>query len=178
MSYNCKLFPCGGKMNIKLNFWVDVSIFAIFLVAMEPRATGITIHEWFTTAAVGTLIVHFVLHWDWFMKLTSRFFVKLFHSSRLNYLLSIALFLGFITLMVSGFMISRSVMPSLGFVVDARGAWGKIHDLSANLTLLLIAIHVGLRWDWIWAAFKRIFVEPFVKVRKNADQVLTDEDGI
>ncbi|MCC7119783.1 MAG: DUF4405 domain-containing protein [Anaerolineales bacterium] len=165
-------------MKIKLNFWIDVAILCIFLVAMEPGASGVFIHEWLTTSAVAILIVHFVLHWEWFMTLTARFFVKLWHSSRLNYLLSIALFLGFATLMVSGFAISEKVLPTLGVELAGRGAWKRIHDLSANLTLLIIALHIGLRWEWVWAAFKKIFVAPFVKERKADSPVLIEEDGL
>src|SRR5512147_1572727 len=119
-------------MNTKLNFWIDIAIFAGFMVAMEPRSTGISIHEWFTVAAVGTLIVHFVLHWDWFMGLTSRFFAKLFHSSRLNYVIAIAIFIGFTSLMVSGLMISEHVVPYFGLHPQTRHAWKSIHELAAN----------------------------------------------
>ena len=164
-------------MNIKLNFWIDVATFTGFMIAMEPRATGITIHEWFTVSAVGTLIVHFVLHWDWFIRLTSRFFVKLFHSSRLNYLLAIAIFIGFTSIIVSGLMISEHFVPSLGFHTGARYGWRRIHDLAANLTLLLVAVHVALRWEWVKAAFIRLIVAPFRKTAK-ADPVLTEEDGM
>jgi len=164
-------------MNTKLNFWIDVAIFAGFMVAMEPHSTGISVHEWFTVAAAGTLIVHFVLHWDWFIRLTSRFFVKLFHSSRLNYLIAIAIFLGFIAIMVSGIMISENVVPALGLHPAGRFAWRRIHDLAANLTFLLVAVHVALRWEWVKAAFIRLFVTPFRKT-KRADPVLTEEDGM
>ena len=164
-------------MNIKLNFWIDVATFLGFMVAMEPHSTGITVHEWFTVSAVGTLIVHFVLHWDWFIRLTSHFFVKLFHSSRLNYLVAIAIFIGFVTIMTSGLMISESFVPSLGLHPAARFAWRRIHDLAANLTLLLVAVHVALRWEWIKAAFTRLIVGPFRKT-KEVDPVLLDEDGM
>jgi hypothetical protein len=164
-------------MNTKLNFWIDIATFIGFMVAMEPRSTGVSIHEWFTVAAVGTLIVHFVLHWDWFIRLTSRFLVKLFHSSRLNYLLAIAIFIGFTSIMVSGLMISEHVVPTLGLQPAGRFAWRRIHDLAANLTFLLVAVHVALRWEWVTAAFVRLVVAPFRKTRK-ADPVLTEEDGI
>jgi hypothetical protein len=167
----------GGQLNTKLNFWIDVAIFAGFMVAMEPRSTGITIHEWFTVAAVGTLIVHFVLHWDWFIRLSTRFFAKLFHSSRLNYLVAIAIFFGFISIMVSGFMISEHFIPSLGLHPQVRYAWRRIHDLAANLTLLLVAVHVALRWEWVKAAFLRLVVAPFRKINRP-DPVLTEEDGM
>jgi cytochrome b len=164
-------------MNVKLNFWIDVAVFLGFMVAMEPRATGLTIHEWFTVAAVGTLIVHFVLHWDWFIRLTSHFAVKLFHSSRLNYLIAIIIFLGFIALMVSGMMISEHFVPALGLHPRTRGGWKSIHELAANLTLVLVAVHVALRWEWVKAAFIRLIVTPFRKLQSN-DSVLTDEDGM
>ena len=163
-------------MNVKLNFWIDVIAFAGFMIALEPHFTGETIHEWFTIAAMGTLIVHFVLHWDWFVRLSSHFFVRIFHSSRLNYLIAIAIFLGFISIMVSGLMISEHLMPALGFHFKARHAWQRIHELASNLTLLLVAIHVGLRWEWIQAAFMRLFVEPLRKTSK-ARPVLLEEDG-
>lgn len=164
-------------MNTKLNFWIDIATFIGFMIAMEPRSTGISVHEWFTVAAVGTLIVHFVLHWDWFIRLTSRFVVKLFHSSRLNYLIAIAIFTGFTTIMVSGLMISEHFVPTLGLHPEGRFAWRRIHDLAANLSFLLVAVHVALRWEWVKAAFMRLVVAPFRKTKK-ADPILTEEDGI
>lgn len=164
-------------MNVKLNFWIDVATFTGFMVAMQPGSTGTTIHEWFTMAAVGTLIVHFVLHWDWFMRLTSRFFAKLFHSSRLNYVMAVLIFLGFISIIVSGLMISQHFMPFWGFQLDSRYAWRRIHSLAANLTLVLVAIHVALRWEWLKAAFMRLIVDPFKRTKK-VDPVLLEEDGM
>jgi cytochrome b len=165
-------------MNVKLNFWIDIATFLGFMVALQPGLTGTTVHEWFTMAAVGTLIVHFVLHWDWFMRLTSRYFVKLYHSSRLNYLMAILIFLGFTSIIVSGLMISQHFMPFWGFNFDSRFAWRRIHSLAANLTLVLVAIHVAMRWEWVKAAFMRLIVEPFRKTTQKADAVLFEEDGM
>jgi hypothetical protein len=164
-------------MSIKLNFWIDTAIFTGFMIAMEPHFTGETIHEWFTVAAAGTLLVHFVLHWDWFVRLTSRFFVRVFHSSRLNYLIAVAIFLGFLSIMLSGLLISDSFVPALGIRFEARHAWRRIHELASELTLILVAVHVALRWDWIQAAFLRILVEPFRNTKK-VDPVLLEEDGL
>jgi hypothetical protein len=152
-------------MNIKLNFWIDLACFLGFLVALEPRLTGTSIHEWFTLAAAGTLIVHFILHWDWFLRVSGRFFTKLFHSSRLNYVLAILIFVGFITIMTSGLMISESVLPFFGFERASGFAWRSIHDAASNLTLLLVAIHVALRWDWVKSAFVRVLVTPFKQTK-------------
>lgn len=63
------------KLNpIKTNLWVDVVIFLAFLLALDPRTTGIAIHEWLSLAAAGAAIVHLLLHWQWIVEVTRRFF--------------------------------------------------------------------------------------------------------
>lgn len=49
----------------KLNFLIDIIIFTAFLVAMDPRLTGIAIHEWLSIAFGAAIIVHLLLHWQW-----------------------------------------------------------------------------------------------------------------
>jgi hypothetical protein len=166
------------EMNVKLNFWIDLACFAGFLVALEPRLTGVSIHEWFTLAAAGTLIVHFLLHWDWFFRISARYFDKLFHSSRLNYLLAILIFIGFVTIITSGLMISESVLPFFGLEHARNLAWRRIHDLASNLTLMLVAVHVALRWDWVKAAFNRVLIQPFKRAngKLRTDPALAEDE--
>jgi len=147
--------------SLKTNFWLDLFIFAGFLAALQPRMTGIAIHEWFTLAATATLIIHVILHWDWVVGITKKFFSNLFHVSRLNYIVNFLLFLGFITVITSGLAISRSVLPAFGLQIDASRTWRGIHNLSANLTLLLVAVHFALHWSWVKNTFTRLFVKPF-----------------
>ena len=146
---------------LKTNFWLDLFIFAGFLVALQPRMTGIAIHEWFTLAATATLIIHVILHWDWVVGVTKNFFSNFFHVSRLNYIVNLLLFVGFITVITSGLAISRSVLPTFGLRIDASRTWRSIHNLSSNLTLLLVAAHFALHWSWVKNTFNRLFVKPF-----------------
>jgi cytochrome b len=147
--------------SLKINFWLDAFIFAGFLVALQPRMTGIPIHEWFTLAAMATLILHVLLHWDWVVGITKKFFSNLFHISRLNYLVDGLLFMGIIVVITSGLVISRSVLPTFGLQITASRSWREIHNLSSNLTLLLIALHFALHWSWVKNTFNRLFVKPF-----------------
>jgi len=146
---------------LKTNFWLDLFIFAGFLVALQPRMTGIAIHEWFTLAATATLIIHVILHWDWVVGVTKKFFSNFFHVSRLNYIVNLLLFVGFITVITSGLAISRSVLPTFGLQIDASRTWREIHNLSSNLTSLLVAVHFALHWSWVKNTFNRLFVKPF-----------------
>lgn len=148
-------------MSLKLNFAIDLAAFLGFLLALEPRMTGTPIHEWFTLAFAGALVVHLLIHWDWVINITRRFFNNPLHVTRLNYVLAALIFIGFIIIITSGLMISESVLPLLGISRPQGFAWRQIHELASNLTLLLVAIHFGLHWDWIKNAVRRLFIAPF-----------------
>lgn len=159
---------------LKTRFWLDVINFIGFLIALEPHFTGESLHEWITMSAVATLIVHFLFHWDWFLQITARFSKNIFHISRLNYIIAILGFIGFTTIITSGLMISRSFLPTFGLHVDATRGWKSIHELAANLTLAVIALHFALHWDWVRNTFVRIFVDPFRKRKSKGKAEAVD----
>ncbi|HNK64355.1 MAG TPA: DUF4405 domain-containing protein [Anaerolineales bacterium] len=161
---------------LRTRFWIDVFIFGGFLIALEPHSTGTPLHEWLTLSAFSVLIVHFLFHWEWFLRTTTKFFQNLFHISRLNYVLAIVVFVGFITIITSGLMISESVSPTIGLYLDAGRGWGKIHELAANLTLLAVALHFALHWDWIRNTFVKIILDPlFGRKSQNVVQEATHD---
>ena len=147
-------------MSQKTNLFVDISILAGFLVAFEPSLTGITVHEWFTLAFGSVLVVHLLLHWDWVVQVTRKFFRNLFHSSRLNYILNLALLVDFVTIMLSGVMISRSVLATFGLQRASSPAWRFLHSSATDISLLLIGLHIALHWKWILSTSKRYLFAP------------------
>lgn len=140
---------------MKTNLYVDLGIFAAFLVVFEPALTGVTIHEWFSLAFAAAIVVHLLLHWNWIVSVTVKFFRKLWHTSRLNYVLNVLLLAAFVAIMLSGIMISRSVAPVLGLQLGEAREWRFIHSSAANFSLLLLGLHVALHWKWIVSALKR-----------------------
>jgi hypothetical protein len=147
-------------MSTKTNLLVDTAILAAFLVAFEPALTGIAVHEWLSVAFAGTLILHMVLHWDWVVNITIRFFRKLFHASRLNYIVDFVLLVAFVMVMLSGILISRSVLTVLGIQLAASPTWRFLHSTSADLVLWMVGLHFALHWKWIVSTCKRYVVDP------------------
>ena len=65
----------GRKWNLpKVNFLLDFFVFISFLLAIDPRSTGISIHEWLSIACSAAIVTHLVLHWDWTVAVVKRFF--------------------------------------------------------------------------------------------------------
>lgn len=131
----------------KLNLFLDIGLAAAFAVAMEEHFTGLQIHEWLGLFFGAIILVHIVLHWNWIVSITRQFFRKLFHESRLNYVLNVALFVDMVAVVVTGILISRT----LGLSVDRtlNGTMEPLHRMTSYLVLILIAAHVALHWKWI-----------------------------
>lgn len=144
-----------SKSQTKVKLVLDLIIFFIFLIAMDPRSSGIAIHEWLATSAIAALVVHLLLSWDWIVNITRRFVGKVNSISRINYILNWLLFIDGTIIMLSGFMISESLLPYLGIHVSSGFAWRRIHDISANFFLLLLGAHTALHWSWIVDTSKR-----------------------
>ncbi|PWH16552.1 MAG: hypothetical protein DDG59_09300 [Anaerolineae bacterium] len=152
------------------NFLLDLLIFIAALIAFEPRLTGIPVHEWLSLALGITLTVHLLWHWDWMLNVGKRYFKRLFHISRLKFFVDLLFLVAFITVLLSGLLISRSILPLFGIQTEHRSIWRPLHSLSADLSLLFLAIHLGLNWDWIVCTLKRYLWTP---LRRGFSSLLT-----
>ena len=154
------------KSQTKAKLWIDLFIFIVFLVAMDPRSTGIAIHEWLTIASMAAMMTHLLLNWQWIVEVTRRFFKKLANRPRINYILNLVLFIDGVLIMLTGIMISESVIPGLGIQLPRGFAWRSLHDTTANLFVILLGLHTALHWDWIVSAVKRYVLKPFGHTQK------------
>lgn len=159
---------------------IDAAIFLAFLIALDPHWTGIAIHEWLSIAGTAVVIVHLLLHWDWIVEVTGRFFSKLNGNTRLNWIINAVFFVDFVVIMLSGFFISESALPLLGIATDHHNRfWGQMHDLSANLSLLILGLHVAIHWKWIVSTIKRYILRPVAGLfgRPVAAQPAVESEG-
>lgn len=148
----------------KTKLWLDIIIFVAFLVTMDPRSSGIAIHEWLSLAMLAALTLHLLLSWDWIINISQRFMGKLGTQNRINYILNWLLFIDGTLLIVSGVMISEVAMPFLGIRLPEGFAWRRLHDMSANLGLLMLGLHTALHWSWIVNTFSRYLVQPAARL--------------
>jgi hypothetical protein len=126
------------------NLIVDTVIFLIFLVVEAPQFSGLPIHEWLGIAIGAGVLTHVLLHWQWIIEISRRFFGKAQLLARVNYVLNLLLFVAVTTIIFSGLMISKTVVP-----VAENGMWRVVHTTVASIFIGLIALHVALHWQWV-----------------------------
>jgi hypothetical protein len=159
----------------KTKFWLDILIFIAFLIAMDPHSSGISVHEWLSLAMIGAMVAHLLFNWDWIVQVSSRFFSGVGAQNRVNYILNWLFFIDGTMVTLSGVMISEAALPALGIQLPAGFAWRGLHDVSANLGLLLLGIHTALHWNWIVGAFRRRLIQPLAglfSTRRKEDAAL------
>src|SRR5512145_740987 len=141
-----------------VNLSIDVAIFGAFLIAMAPRLSGNTIHEWLSIAFGAAIVIHLLLHWQWLVAVTKRFFGKEPWLVQINYLLNSLLFIDMTLIIFTGLMISEAALPLLGIHVAPGGMWRRLHSLSANVAVFLVGLHTAFHWQWIVGSVKRKFI--------------------
>lgn len=147
-------------MSTKTNLILDTTIFAAFLAVSNPHLTGNTVHEWLSLSFAAAIVTHLLLHWNWLIRVGGEFFKKLFHQSRLNFVVDALFFIAMTGAMFSGLMISKSILSTLGIQLDAGRSWKSIHSLTSDASIILLGIHFALHWKWVVMNIGRYIVNP------------------
>lgn len=146
---------------MRSRFWVvlDSSMLLLFVVLQAWRLTGVILHEWLAVALIGGLLAHLLLHWSWVETRSRRIRAPRSGRARVNYALNLTLFLSAGAAMVSGFMISKVVLPLHPSPVEYV-KWHSLHDGSSKVALVCVGLHLALNWNLMIAALRN-----FVKRR-------------
>jgi cytochrome b len=163
------------------NLLVDTAIFAGFLLATDPHATGQTIHEWLGVAFGAAIIVHLLLHWKWIVNVVRRFFSKLPGQVRINAVLNSLLFVAMTLIIFSGIMISKVVLSTFGLEGQHDGIWRVVHSTATNVALIIVGLHVALHWKWIVGTLKRYVWQPLGiphYVRNDTAVTIKEQGGV
>jgi hypothetical protein len=162
----------GFRNALKL-FLVDMTLLVVFLLVMNVPLTGIAIHEWLGIAIGVAAITHLVQHGDWIATTTKRIIERTSFRNQLNYWMMVALFFGFVTIIVSGVVISEAALPWLGITTKASTFWLWLHLVSVNWVMALTAVHVAMNWKWIASTTVRVYkklarLPPVASARSSA----------
>lgn len=153
----------GRRLNrTKTDLMVDAAIFVAFLIAGAPKLSGLAVHEWLGVALGAGILTHLLLHWQWIVGITQKFFGRVSGMARINYLLDLALFVDMVVLIFSGLAISKIAMPALGVQLAEGGAWKMLHHTTADAAVMIVGLHVALHWSWIVKTGKKYLVSPIV----------------
>jgi hypothetical protein len=128
---------------------IDSIMFGVFIVTTAPQFTGISLHEWLGLGLAGITVVHLVRNWDWLVATVNKLLSLGTVHNKTSIILNIVLFVLFTLLTYSGIAISESVMPWLGITWLDNADWRMLHNLFSNLTVVAMAAHVALHWNWI-----------------------------
>ncbi|WP_165170054.1 DUF4405 domain-containing protein [Adlercreutzia sp. ZJ242] len=120
---------------------LDVLMLVAYLVAANPVMTGIPLHEYLGLGVFVVMAVHIALSAG-----------GLVGHGRWGYLaLNVVLLVSLAVCMVSGVMVSGTVLPALGLYATGYFFWDPLHALSAKVLLAALLVHLVLRGPVVWA---------------------------
>jgi hypothetical protein len=155
------------SLRTRIDALLDTALLLAFGVAFTFSFTGLTIHEWFGLAFGFALLIHLTLHWDWVVRIT-RGMLSITGRRRLIWVVNFLLMLDLTLCIASGILISEVAIPSLGIhLARVGGYWTSLHASTADVAIVLIAVHIGLDWRWIVTVGRRMTRGSISTVRRH-----------
>ena len=140
------------KKNI-VRLIVDVIMAVLLLMMLSYRLVSPSFHEIGGLVVFGLFLIHIALSWKWVVAVTGKLFGKQIPwRTRLMYLLDVLLLLTVATIILSGDMISKTILIQ---VSGGNFNWRTLHYFATALALLLAGVHIGLHWPF----FKKLFAK-------------------
>lgn len=137
--------------NLIIKMTLDVVMTALMLVAMAYRITGDLAHEIVGISLFAMFAAHNILNRTWYRSIWGgKYTVRRALNTAVNLLLIIVM----TVLMVTGILISRNIFTFLPISGDF--AVRQIHTLAAWWGLILIGVHLGMHWEMILGAARKM----------------------
>ena len=141
-------------MRARASFVLDASLFVVFCGLNVVPLTGLMIHEWIGLAFAWAALTHLLLSWNWIISATRNLLKSASARNVVNYGVNFSLFAAMIILILSGVMISRHALPTMGAHIEENVRWVRLHSAATNYAIGLTGFHVAMNWDWIYAMLR------------------------
>lgn len=136
-----------------IHLWIDMGLFAGFLLAFWLDLTRLELHQWLGVALAVLSVYHLLLHQKWVEAVSERFFGHTSRQARHFYLLDTLLMAGFTLISATGLLISSW----LNLPLEETSILREMHVWSAIATAGLVVLKLGLHSSWIVQALRRSF---------------------
>ncbi|MGM9559496.1 DUF4405 domain-containing protein [Anaerovibrio slackiae] len=142
------------KMIAKICVDTAMTVMLLFLMAYEM--IGQTAHEWLGISIFVLFVIHHVLNRKWCSSLLKGRYT-LFRIWQTALILGV--FLTMLGSMISGIIISRSVLSFLP--ISGGQSFGRnLHMISAYWGFALMSLHLGLHWNMMMGMAKKTVKKP------------------
>lgn len=130
--------------------FIDFAMLSCFLLLFALPATGVLTHEVLGSFLFVLFLLHNALNYRWYKVLFKGRYGR---ERVLRSAVNAALLIMFLTSVLSGAAISRSLFKFIG---GGGFALHKLHVCSAHWVLLFMAVHLGFHASMISSALKKL----------------------
>jgi hypothetical protein len=125
------------------------------------QTTGMAFHEYVGLGIYLLFIIHLVYNYKWIKNVSKRIFDKsLGMRIKVMYAVDLLLLVAFLLIGLSGIMISHII-----FHLEKMPLWRQVHTVGSAISVILLAVHIGLHGNMIINAIKSKIKIPFVAVK-------------
>lgn len=148
-----------------IHLLVDAFLLVSFILLNNMRSTGKSLHEILGVAIGVSILIHLILHW----KMIAGYFKKIFKKPDfmpiLRLVVNVALCACLFAIIITGLMMSHTLLPSLGIQVGRAGREIEmIHKQVTHFTIYILGLHLLLQWKWYICVIKRLIIKPIASL--------------
>jgi hypothetical protein len=130
---------------------IDFAMVVLLSCAYAYRIINDVAHEWIGISVFVLFVVHNAINWRWYK---SSFKGKYTLRRTIAAIVNITLLFTMATLLVTGLLQSRTALAFLHLPGDM--ALRQAHTSAAYWGLVLIAVHIGMHWEMIMTAMRKM----------------------
>jgi hypothetical protein len=136
-----------------LKFILDLVMAVVIALFFKKNVLTLTYHEVAGLAVFLLFLLHLIFNSKWISAVAAKLFKKEMPvRQKVLFVIDALLLVAFLTVGITGIMISKIL-----FSFRAGGSVIRLHFFSAALSLLLVAIHLGLHASFIKNMFMKTF---------------------